>query len=100
MKILVSFLSALIIFTFTACSQKVMNTAPMEPIRGSWITNVASSILSSRDSIKAGVKLCKENGLNHIFVVETLPETGDWRRRVYSPTASEDWRLETSCLYI
>jgi uncharacterized lipoprotein YddW (UPF0748 family) len=69
MKILVSFLSALIIFTFTACSQKVMNTAPMEPIRGTWITNVASSILSSRDSIKAGVKLCKDNGLNHIFVV-------------------------------
>ena len=32
--------------------------------------------------------------------METLPETGDWRRRVYSPTASEDWRLETSCLYI
>ena len=40
------------------------------------------------------------NFLNHIFVVETLPDTGDWRRRVYSPTASEDWRLETSCLYI
>lgn len=69
MRILVSFLSALIFLTFTACSPKTMSTAQKETIRGTWITNVASSILSSRDSIKAGVKLCKENGLNHIFVV-------------------------------
>lgn len=69
MKIFLSFLSALFILTQTACSQKTLSTVSSEPIRGTWITNVASGILSSRDSIKAGVQLCKDNGLNHIFVV-------------------------------
>jgi uncharacterized lipoprotein YddW (UPF0748 family) len=69
MKLFISFLLALLILSQTACSQKPINIASSEPIRGTWITNVGSSILSSRDSIKAGVKLCKDNGLNHIFVV-------------------------------
>jgi uncharacterized lipoprotein YddW (UPF0748 family) len=38
-------------------------------IRGTWITNVASDALLSKKNIKRTVKLCKENGLNHIFVV-------------------------------
>lgn len=38
-------------------------------IRGTWITNVASDALLSEDNIKATVKLCKQKGLNNIFVV-------------------------------
>jgi hypothetical protein len=34
------------------------------------------------------------NFLNQICVVETLPDVGDWRRRVYGPRRLEtgDWR--------
>lgn len=38
-------------------------------IRGTWITNVASDVLKSRENIRKAVKQCKENGLNNIFVV-------------------------------
>ena len=40
-----------------------------EPIRGIWITNVASKALLSEKNIKEAVKLCKEQGLNTIYVV-------------------------------
>ena len=39
------------------------------PIRGTWITNVASDALRSKKKIREAVRLCKQNGLNHIFVV-------------------------------
>ena len=39
------------------------------PIRGTWITNVASDALRSKANIKKAVAQCKANGLNHIFVV-------------------------------
>lgn len=39
------------------------------PIRGTWITNVASDALTSRRKIRETVRLCKKNGLNHLFVV-------------------------------
>ena len=58
-------LSALLI-TAASCAQQKTLTAP---IRGTWVTNVASGALSSKDSIRRAVQLCKENGLNHIFVV-------------------------------
>ena len=57
-----------LLFTFyflTACAQKKKE----EPIRGTWITNVASQALSSREKVKETVALCKQNGLNNIFVV-------------------------------
>jgi uncharacterized lipoprotein YddW (UPF0748 family) len=38
-------------------------------IRGTWITNVASEVLRSEGNIQAAVTKCKQNGLNHIFVV-------------------------------
>ncbi len=40
-----------------------------EPIRGTWITNVASEALSSKANIEQAVNQCKLNGLNTIFVV-------------------------------
>ncbi len=69
MRILSPFLLAVLFVAQTDCSQKTIGNNSVEPIRGTWITNVASGILSSRDSIKAGIELCKKNGLNHIFVV-------------------------------
>lgn len=40
-----------------------------DPIRGVWMTNVGSRVMYSTDSIARAVKQCKEQGINHIFVV-------------------------------
>jgi len=40
-----------------------------EPVRGVWLTNVASEALYSRKNIIAAVEKCDELGLNTIFVV-------------------------------
>jgi uncharacterized lipoprotein YddW (UPF0748 family) len=40
-----------------------------EPIRGTWVTNVASEVLLSKKNIEEAVKLCKEAGMNTIFMV-------------------------------
>ena len=39
------------------------------PVRGTWITNVASNALSSKKNIKETIRLCKKAGLNNIYVV-------------------------------
>ncbi len=43
--------------------------APDSPVKGVWITNVASSALDSRENIKEAVKLCEESGINNIYMV-------------------------------
>lgn len=43
--------------------------APYSPVKGVWITNVASSALDSRENIKEAVKLCEESGINNIYMV-------------------------------
>ncbi|GAA5525504.1 hypothetical protein Maes01_02074 [Microbulbifer aestuariivivens] len=40
-----------------------------QAVRGVWLTNVASDVLYSREGIERAVALCKELGLNTIFVV-------------------------------
>jgi uncharacterized lipoprotein YddW (UPF0748 family) len=40
-----------------------------DPIKGTWITNVASDILKSKKNIIEGIQLCKKNGINNIYVV-------------------------------
>ena len=40
-----------------------------QPVKGTWITNVASEALISERNIKETVANCKKNGLNSIFVV-------------------------------
>lgn len=40
-----------------------------EPVRGVWLTNVASEALYSKDNIAAAVNKCHSLGLNTIFVV-------------------------------
>jgi hypothetical protein len=39
------------------------------PVRGTWVTNVASEALNSRENIKKAVDQSKAAGLNHLFVV-------------------------------
>lgn len=40
-----------------------------QPVRGTWITNVASDALHSKKNIEASVALCKRQGINNIYVV-------------------------------
>jgi uncharacterized lipoprotein YddW (UPF0748 family) len=39
------------------------------PVKGVWLTNVCSDVLDSRANIIEAVELCREVGINHIFVV-------------------------------
>jgi uncharacterized lipoprotein YddW (UPF0748 family) len=39
------------------------------PVRGTWITNVASDALSSKKNIKETIRLCKKSGINNVYVV-------------------------------
>ena len=41
----------------------------LQPIKGTWITNVGSDALMSEKNIKNSVALCKSKGINTIFVV-------------------------------
>ncbi len=47
----------------------LVNAQNNEPIKGTWITNVASNALQSKTNIKKTIAKCKKNGLNHVFVV-------------------------------
>jgi len=40
-----------------------------DPVRGIWMTNVGSRVMYSKDSMARAVQQCKEQGINHIFVV-------------------------------
>jgi uncharacterized lipoprotein YddW (UPF0748 family) len=40
-----------------------------EPIKGVWLTNIASDVLFSKSNIEKAVQLCDSLGFNHIFVV-------------------------------
>lgn len=51
------------------CSDKLSVTEKPEPIRGVWLTNVASEALFSKENIKKAVQLCKESGINTIYTV-------------------------------
>ncbi len=39
------------------------------PVKGVWLTNVASTALDSRENIKEAVRLCEESGINNIYMV-------------------------------
>lgn len=59
-------------FFFCICLSflvKAQQDSVVNHIRGTWITNVASNVLKSKENITEAVTKCKQNGLNHIFVV-------------------------------
>ncbi len=76
-------IAALVLLSCTGCSKKggsqnppvTPPTTPPTPVwepnamRGTWVTNVASTALDSRENIRACVQQCKSAGINHIFVV-------------------------------
>lgn len=41
----------------------------VESIKGVWITNVGSDILKSKQNLETGIELCKQNGINNVYVV-------------------------------
>ena len=63
MRTLIVLLSAM--FAVSCAAQKKVP----EPVRGTWITNVASDALVSREKVRETVALCKSYGLNNIYVV-------------------------------
>ncbi len=65
MKTILAF-SLIIIFSSCAATkqQKVA-----EPVRGVWVTNVASDALKSKKDVIETVQLCKKFGINNMYVV-------------------------------
>ena len=47
----------------------ILTYAQESPVRGTWVTNVASEALNSRENIREVVSKSKAAGLNHLFVV-------------------------------
>ena len=47
----------------------LVTAAQESSVRGTWVTNVASEALNSRENIKKVVEQSKAAGLNHLFVV-------------------------------
>jgi uncharacterized lipoprotein YddW (UPF0748 family) len=58
----------LLAFLSTFCAAQRKKTT-IEPVRGTWVTNVASDALTSKEKVKETVKLCKDFGLKTIYVV-------------------------------
>ena len=64
MKKCLSYLIVLIALQLHASAQK-----SEVPVRGTWITNVASDALLSKKNIKKTIRLCKKAGINNVYVV-------------------------------
>jgi uncharacterized lipoprotein YddW (UPF0748 family) len=59
-----------ILISFGSCTaQPPSLTRVQQPVRGTWITNVASDALASKKQIAETIQRCKEFGLNTIYVV-------------------------------
>ncbi|NWJ49549.1 MAG: family 10 glycosylhydrolase [Bacteroidetes bacterium] len=59
------------LFIIALCCYLSVNAQKTIPnnIKGVWLTNVASEVLNSRKNIKEAVEVCKQSGINTIFVV-------------------------------
>ncbi len=64
-----------VVLSSCACKKETVRVkAPTKPDKeihfaGTWVTNVASDALDSRENIKKTVATCKASGINNIFVV-------------------------------
>ena len=57
-------------FLLASCTaQKAAKSNHHEPVRGTWVTNVASDALTSKEKVAETVQRCKDFGLNTIYVV-------------------------------
>ena len=59
----------LLIILFGFITTIIFAQKKQEPIRGVWVTNVASDVLKSKKNIKEAIQLCKKNSINNIYVV-------------------------------
>jgi uncharacterized lipoprotein YddW (UPF0748 family) len=57
-----------VVVNFSCSAQKNSGKHPA-PVRGTWVTNVASDALTSKEKIAETVARCKQFGLNTIYVV-------------------------------
>lgn len=55
----------LVVIAISCSAQKKM----AEPVRGTWVTNVASNALTSKEKVIETVQRCRQLGLNTIYVV-------------------------------
>ncbi len=62
-------LKHLIVIVYFLLTPKLIAQHFKTPIRGVWLTNVASQVLDSRENIKEAVARCHANGINTIFMV-------------------------------
>ena len=75
MKYFTLVLGLAIILSSNACKTETPILPPTTVVKnevefsGTWVTNVASDALDSRDNIKKTVATCKASGINNIFVV-------------------------------
>ncbi len=62
-----NFKTLLALFLLLSLTTQAQTTP--QPIKGVWLTNVASKVLDSRKNIIEAVNLCAQTGINSIFVV-------------------------------
>ncbi|MCK6613507.1 MAG: family 10 glycosylhydrolase [Ignavibacteriaceae bacterium] len=63
-------LTTIILFSFGCQAGRISSgEGKNEAVRGVWLTNVDSDVLTSREKIREAVALCKANGINTIFMV-------------------------------
>lgn len=64
-------LPGIFLFIIVSCTAvlSIAQTPTAETIKGTWVTNVASKALNSRENIKQTVSKAKQAGLNTLFVV-------------------------------
>lgn len=60
-----AFLSLVLIPFFVSMAQN----DKIQPIRGVWLTNVASDVYNSRENISKAMDICKEAGINVVYAV-------------------------------
>lgn len=68
-KFLFFSLSLLLLLSCSTAKGIVLNTSSDVPVKGVWVTNVASTALDSRVKITETVALCKKSGITDIYVV-------------------------------
>ena len=63
-KMILAFAFCLLLLHLNSIAQKAA-----KPIRGTWITNVASEAMYTKENIEETINLCKKSGINNVYVV-------------------------------
>lgn len=63
-KMILVFAFCILLLHLNSIAQKAA-----KPIRGTWITNVASEAMYNKENIEETINLCKKSGINNVYVV-------------------------------